>query len=68
MSFIRVHKKGKPCLVHIDGIFSIDIKLKGIGSVIVDMQGSIMEVDETIDDITNMLGDLDVEIIESAND
>jgi hypothetical protein len=66
--FLRLHQKGESALVNADMIYSVVKKLKGRGAVIVDGGGETMEVDETVEEITTMLGELDVEIVESAND
>lgn len=67
-TFIRFHNKNKPFMVNIDGIFSFHEKLKGIGSVVTDNDGETFECDETIDDIAAGLGEVEVEVIEFAND
>jgi uncharacterized protein (AIM24 family) len=66
--FLRLHAKNQPMLVNINMISLITKKLKGVGSVVVDASGEMVEVDETVDDISVMVGEMEVEILESAND
>lgn len=68
MDFILFHHRGKPNLIRTDSIMMVRAPLKGEKYLIVTSNDESIEVDESFKDIADSLQEMDLEVVEVAND